>query len=61
MHPNEKTVFLLNQCGNRFLPSQKDKRTTENSTCNTLWERTFPGDTRWLREGTEPLTPVEYP
>ena len=28
---------------------------------NTLWERPFPGDTRWLREGTEPLTPVEYP
>ena len=28
---------------------------------NTLWERTFPVDTRWSREDTEPLTPVEYP
>ena len=28
---------------------------------NTLWERTFPVDTRWPREDTEPLTPVEYP
>ena len=28
MDPNEKTVFLLNQYGNRFLPSQRDKRTT---------------------------------
>ena len=27
----------------------------------TLWERPFPGDTHWLREGTESLMPAEYP
>ena len=33
-------------------------RTGKNS--KTLWEKPFPGDTRWLREGTKFLTPVEY-
>ena len=56
-----KTRFSLkHQCGNRFcLHKRVNWRTGKNS--KTLWERPFPGDTRWLREGTESLTPAEYP
>ena len=44
----------------QVLPSQKGNwRMGKNS--KILWERPFPGDTRWLREGTESLTPAEYP
>ena len=47
-------------CENRFcLHKRENWRTGKNS--KTLWERPFPGDTRWLREGTESLTPAEYP
>ena len=58
---NVKTRFSLkHQCGNRFcLHKRVNWRTGKNS--KTLWERPFPGDTRWLREGTESLTPAEYP
>ena len=56
-----KTLFFtLTPVWKRVLPSQKGNwRTGKNS--KTLWERPFPGDTRWLREGTESLTPAEYP
>ena len=48
------------KCENRFcLHKRVNWRTGKNS--KTLWERPFPGDTRWLREGTESLTPAEYP
>ena len=39
----------------------KRGKQTDGENPKTLWERPFPGDTRWLREGTESLTPAEYP
>ena len=43
----------------QVLPSQKGK-SKDGKKSETLWERPFPGDTRWLQEGTESLTPDEY-
>ena len=44
----------------QVLPSQKGK-STDGENSKTFWERPFPVDTRWLREGTESVTPAEYP
>ena len=53
-------TWRRSKCENRFcLHKRENWRTGKNS--KTLWERPFPGDTRWLREGTESLTPAEYP
>ena len=55
-----KAKFSFLQSENRFcLHKRVNWRTGKNF--KTLWERPFPGDTRWLQEGTESLTPAEYP
>ena len=59
-HALVRLVHCNQRCENRFcLHKRVNRRTGKNS--KTLWERPFPGDTLCLREGTESLTPVEYP
>ena len=55
-----KAKLSFRQCENRFCLHKRVNWQTEKNS-KTLWERPFLRDTRWLREGTESLTPAEYP
>ena len=55
MYPNVKTGVSTGFSLHKRINGRRGKL------YNALWERPFPGDTRGMREGTESLTPVEYP
>ena len=61
MYPNLKQVFHLNTSVETDFCRHKRTNGRRGKLYNALWERPFPGDTRGMREGTESLTPVEYP
>ena len=55
MYPNVKTGVATGFSLHKRINGRRGKL------YNALWERPFPGDTRWLRKGAESLSSVEYP